>query len=130
MRHFRAHQIDIRQWKICWILKVTFSSLMRMTCRDGIGPPKEVHLKSENQPKPMLSTKANSYSFRAAHAPSISGSADSRVMAVRDRLNIIRQTVLRNDHFSPSTIPSKDRDRLLTARSFISTPSAWISLPQ
>ncbi|OBZ70460.1 DNA polymerase epsilon subunit B [Grifola frondosa] len=46
-----------------------------------------------------------------------SGSADSRIMAMRNRLNIIKQTVLRNDHFSPSTLPSRDREHLLTLRS-------------
>ena len=44
----------------------------------------------------------------------MSGSADSRTMAMRNRLNIIKQTVLRNDHFSPSTLPSRDREHLLT----------------
>ncbi|KAK7695908.1 hypothetical protein QCA50_000547 [Cerrena zonata] len=47
----------------------------------------------------------------------VSGSADSRIMAMRNRLNIIKQTVLRNDHFSPSTLPSRDRQHLLTLRS-------------
>lgn len=53
---------------------------------------------------------------RAAHAPTITGSGDSRVLAVRNRLSIIRQTVLRNEHFSPSTLPSRDREHLLTVR--------------
>lgn len=44
----------------------------------------------------------------------MSGSADSRVSAVRDRLNVIKQCVLRNEHFAPSTLPSRDRDRLVT----------------
>ena len=44
----------------------------------------------------------------------LSGSAESRVAAIRNRLNIIKQTVLRNDHFSPSTITARDRERLLT----------------
>ncbi|KAI0921834.1 hypothetical protein AcV5_000679 [Taiwanofungus camphoratus] len=54
---------------------------------------------------------------RAAGPLTISGSADSRIMAMRNRLNIIRQTVLRNDHFSPSTLPSRNREHLLTLRS-------------
>ncbi|THH14637.1 hypothetical protein EW146_g5729 [Bondarzewia mesenterica] len=45
------------------------------------------------------------------------GSAESRVMAMRDRLNVIRQTILRNEHFTPSTIPTRDREHLLTIRS-------------
>lgn len=52
---------------------------------------------------------------RAAHSSTVSGSGDSRVLAVRDRLGIIRQTVMRNEHFSPSTLPSRDREHLLTA---------------
>ena len=32
---------------------------------------------------------------------------------MRDRHDVIKQTVLRNDHFSPSTLPGKDKDRLL-----------------
>ncbi|KAL6309658.1 epsilon DNA polymerase [Sparassis latifolia] len=47
----------------------------------------------------------------------MSGSADSRTMAMRNRLNVIRQAVLRNEHFSPSTLPSRDREHLLTLRS-------------
>ncbi|EIN10433.1 DNA polymerase epsilon subunit B [Punctularia strigosozonata HHB-11173 SS5] len=54
---------------------------------------------------------------RSTSAQTISGSADSRVSAMRDRLNIIRQTVMRNEHFSPSTLPSRDREHLLTLRS-------------
>jgi hypothetical protein len=43
------------------------------------------------------------------------GTAESRILAIRDRLNIIKQTILRNEHFAPSTIPSRDREHLLTA---------------
>lgn len=44
----------------------------------------------------------------------MSGTPDSRIEAVRNRLNIIKQTVMRNDHFSPSTIAARDRENLLT----------------
>ncbi|CAL1700805.1 unnamed protein product [Somion occarium] len=54
---------------------------------------------------------------QSSSIPTVSGSADSRVMAMRNRLNVIKQTVLRNDHFSPSTLPSRDREHLLTLRS-------------
>ncbi|KAJ7638909.1 DNA polymerase alpha/epsilon subunit B-domain-containing protein [Roridomyces roridus] len=47
----------------------------------------------------------------------MSGSADSRVLAMRDRLNVIKQCVLRNEHFAPSTLPSRDRERLVTLKS-------------
>ncbi|KAI5124943.1 hypothetical protein M0805_007370 [Coniferiporia weirii] len=53
---------------------------------------------------------------KSPHLSTISGTADSRVIAIRDRYGIIRQTILRNDHFSPSTLPGKDRDRLLNLR--------------
>uniref|UniRef100_A0A0W0FJU1 DNA polymerase epsilon subunit n=1 Tax=Moniliophthora roreri TaxID=221103 RepID=A0A0W0FJU1_MONRR len=56
--------------------------------------------------------------FEKAPGPStISGSAESRVNAVRDRLHVIKQCVLRNEHFAPSTVPSRDRDRLVTLKS-------------
>lgn len=48
---------------------------------------------------------------------SVSGSADSRVLSVRNRLNIIKQSVLRNEHFAPSTLPSRDRQHLVTLKS-------------
>ncbi|KAF8592440.1 epsilon DNA polymerase [Ramaria rubella] len=38
---------------------------------------------------------------RASRKLTVSGSPDSRVLAIRDRLNIIKQTILRNDNFSP-----------------------------
>lgn len=43
-----------------------------------------------------------------------SGTPESRVGSVRDRLNIIKQCVLRNEHFAPSTLPSRDREKLVT----------------
>jgi len=39
------------------------------------------------------------------------------VLSVRNRLNIIKQSVLRNEHFAPSTLPSRDRERLVTLKS-------------
>ncbi|KLO18036.1 epsilon DNA polymerase [Schizopora paradoxa] len=54
---------------------------------------------------------------KVAAPPTIAGSADSRITAVRDRYDVIKQTVLRNEHFSPSTLPSKLHDRLLNLRS-------------
>lgn len=36
---------------------------------------------------------------------------------MRDRLDIIRQCILRNEHFAPSTIPSRDREKLVTLKS-------------
>ncbi|KAF7352703.1 DNA polymerase epsilon subunit [Mycena venus] len=56
--------------------------------------------------------------FEKVSAPlTMSGSAESRVFAMRDRLNIIKQCVLRNEHFAPSTLPSRDRERLVTLKS-------------
>lgn len=43
-----------------------------------------------------------------------SGTPESRVTAIRDRLSLIRQCVLRNEHFAPSTLPSRDREKLVT----------------
>ncbi|KAH9039302.1 DNA polymerase epsilon subunit B [Lactarius pseudohatsudake] len=54
---------------------------------------------------------------KASHQPSVMGTADSRILAIRDRLNIIKQTIMRNEHFAPSTIPSRHREHLLTLKS-------------
>ena len=54
---------------------------------------------------------------RPAGPLTVSGSPDSRVLSVRNRLNIIKQSVLRNEHFAPSTLPSRDRERLVTLKS-------------
>jgi DNA polymerase epsilon subunit 2 len=53
----------------------------------------------------------------ATAQPSISSSPGSRIAAMRDRLDIIRQCILRNEHFAPSTIPSRDREKLVTLKS-------------
>ncbi|KAJ6539447.1 epsilon DNA polymerase [Mycena capillaripes] len=56
--------------------------------------------------------------FEKVSAPlTMSSSAESRVFAIRDRLNVIKQCVLRNEHFAPSTLPSRDRERLVTLKS-------------
>lgn len=56
--------------------------------------------------------------FSRANGPqTIAGSPESRVTAARNRLNIIKQSVLRNEHFAPSTLPSRDRERLVTLKS-------------
>lgn len=48
---------------------------------------------------------------------SVSASPESRILAMRDRLDIIKQCILRNEHFAPSTIPSRDREKLVTLKS-------------
>ncbi|KAF9057656.1 epsilon DNA polymerase [Panaeolus papilionaceus] len=56
--------------------------------------------------------------FEKSQTPStLSGTPESRSTAVRDRLHIIKQCVLRNEHFAPSTLPSRDREKLVTLRS-------------
>ncbi|PBL02412.1 epsilon DNA polymerase [Armillaria gallica] len=56
--------------------------------------------------------------FERVNTPlTVSASPESRVSAVRDRLHIIKQCVLRNEHFAPSTLPSGDHDRLVTLKS-------------
>ncbi|KAF8913996.1 epsilon DNA polymerase [Gymnopilus junonius] len=56
--------------------------------------------------------------FEKSSTPSTSsGSPESRVASMRDRLHVIKQCVLRNEHFAPSTLPSRDRERLVTLKS-------------
>ncbi|KIJ70051.1 hypothetical protein HYDPIDRAFT_104735 [Hydnomerulius pinastri MD-312] len=49
--------------------------------------------------------------------PTISGTAESRIISARNRLHVIKQSILRNEHFSPSTLPSRDREHLVTLKS-------------
>ncbi|KAH7914209.1 DNA polymerase epsilon, subunit B [Hygrophoropsis aurantiaca] len=56
--------------------------------------------------------------FEKSSTPlSVSGTADSRIFSARNRLHIIKQSILRNEHFSPSTLPSRDREHLVTLKS-------------
>jgi len=95
---------------------IIFFSSVLMRCRSGIG------LKSGERLKGWSTLLLDSLSWinkgtrRSGTPPTISGSAESRVLAIRNRLNIIKQCVLRNEHFAPSTLPSHDRERLVTVR--------------
>ncbi|KEP55739.1 DNA polymerase epsilon subunit B [Rhizoctonia solani 123E] len=50
---------------------------------------------------------------KGPNRPSIGGSPTSRAQFLRDRYNIIKQVVLRNEHFSPPAVPGKDRNSYL-----------------
>ncbi|KAG6378675.1 hypothetical protein JVT61DRAFT_12946 [Boletus reticuloceps] len=54
---------------------------------------------------------------RSLIPPTMSGTAESRIASTRNRLHIIKQSILRNEHFSPSTLPSRDREHLVTLKS-------------
>ncbi|KAG9317411.1 DNA polymerase epsilon, subunit B [Chiua virens] len=54
---------------------------------------------------------------RSPVQPTMSGTAESRITSARNRLHIIKQSILRNEHFSPSTLPSRDREHLVTLKS-------------
>ncbi|KAH7887661.1 DNA polymerase epsilon, subunit B [Phlebopus sp. FC_14] len=54
---------------------------------------------------------------RSPILPTISGTAESRISSARNRLHIIKQSILRNEHFAPSTLPSRDREHLVTLKS-------------
>jgi hypothetical protein len=101
-----------------------------LRCRYGIGPLNGGASKSKGRRmKDGLVPRWLTCCFRRArHPSSVLGSAESRILAIRDRLNIIKQTILRNEHFAPSTIPSRDREHLLTASLPITSvhpPAAW-----
>ncbi|EAU84870.2 epsilon DNA polymerase [Coprinopsis cinerea okayama7 len=55
--------------------------------------------------------------LRISTSLSSAGTPESRIASMRDRLHIIKQCVLRNEHFAPSTLPAHDRERLVTLRS-------------
>lgn len=50
---------------------------------------------------------------RAPGNPSIAGTPESRALFLRDRHNIIKQTVLRNENFSPPAFAGRDRTNYL-----------------
>ncbi|KAG8835941.1 DNA-directed DNA polymerase epsilon, subunit B [Serendipita sp. 399] len=54
---------------------------------------------------------------KAARKPSVAGTSESKAMFLRDRYNIIKQIVLRNENFSPPAFAGKDRANYLKARS-------------
>ncbi|KAF5387712.1 hypothetical protein D9615_000497 [Tricholomella constricta] len=67
---------------------------------------------------PLWHWSQESGTFTRVTTPlTVSGSPESRILAIRDRLNIIKQCVLRNEHFAPSTLPSRDKERLVTLKS-------------
>lgn len=57
----------------------------------------------------LVLTTAN----RAAGKPSIAGSSESKAIFLRDRHNIIKQIVLRNENFSPPAFAGRDRTNYL-----------------
>lgn len=45
--------------------------------------------------------------------PSLAGAADSKAQYLRDRYNILKQVILRNEHFSPPALPGHDRENYM-----------------
>jgi DNA polymerase epsilon subunit 2 len=85
--------------------------------REVLDPDSHIHIiDAFEMPSWHWSTERGTFE-RHATTLSASGSADSRVISMRDRHNIIKQCILRNEHFAPSTLPSHDRERLVTLRS-------------
>ncbi|KAK7056112.1 DNA polymerase alpha/epsilon subunit B-domain-containing protein [Favolaschia claudopus] len=67
---------------------------------------------------PLWNWSSECGTFEKFPAPlTMSGTPESQVFAMRNRFNIIRQCVLRNEHFAPSTLPSRDRERLVPLKS-------------
>jgi DNA polymerase epsilon subunit 2 len=52
-------------------------------------------------------------SIRAAGKPAIAGASESKAIFLRDRHNIIKQIVLRNENFSPPAFAGRDRANYL-----------------
>jgi hypothetical protein len=96
------------------IRSTTFISLTHSKCRGGISRTKDRHLRGMD----VLSTVQNhiSTNSRAPRKPSIAGAPESRALFLRDRHNIIKQTVLRNENFSPPAFAGRDRTNYLKVR--------------
>ena len=45
--------------------------------------------------------------------PSLAGAAESKAQYLRDRYNILKQIILRNEHFSPPALPGHDRENYM-----------------
>ncbi|KAM6495797.1 DNA polymerase alpha/epsilon subunit B domain containing protein [Amanita muscaria] len=87
------------------------------TEREFLDPESHLHI-IDAFDMPLWHWSQERGTFEKHTAPlSPAGSAETRVLAMRNRLNIIRQSVLRNDHFAPSTLPSHDRERLVSLKS-------------
>ncbi|TFL05869.1 epsilon DNA polymerase [Pterulicium gracile] len=110
-------------------MKVTLSVLQRVyeaaqeqgdptsRHRDVLDPDSHIHLiNAFDMPCWHWSTERGTFEQHPG-VLTASGSADSRVACIRDRHHIIKQCILRNEHFAPSTLPSHDRERLVTLRS-------------
>lgn len=52
-------------------------------------------------------------STTARKKPSLAGAADSKAAYLRDRFNILKQVILRNEHFSPPALPGHDRENYM-----------------
>ena len=52
----------------------------------------------------------------ARKKPSLAGAPESRAMYLRDRYNILKQVILRNEHFSPPALPGHDRENYMKVR--------------
>jgi DNA polymerase epsilon subunit 2 len=52
----------------------------------------------------------------ARKKPSLAGAADSKAQYLRDRYNILKQVILRNEHFSPPALPGHDRENYMKVR--------------
>lgn len=103
-----------QQRKKSWLTQTTICFLSMLSkCRGGHGQQNEEPSRSVYTLVTMWFPSLPVLSRHSAPLTS-SGSPETRVISLRDRLNIIKQCVLRNEHFAPSTLPSRDRERLVT----------------
>lgn len=64
-----------------------------------------------------LTTSNTNTKDGARKKPSMAGAPESRAMYLRDRYNILKQVILRNEHFSPPALPGHDRDSYMKVSS-------------
>ena len=128
MRPYKTKENGHKSRRKLSIQRTTSSLLTRMICPGGRGRRKEELLRSayaytmHSVCVVMLTTVC-----RSSTPGTSSGSPESRVTSVRDRLNIIRQCVLRNEHFAPSTLPSRDREKLVTVGVIVCLARVWLA---
>ncbi|KAG9044272.1 DNA-directed DNA polymerase epsilon, subunit B [Tulasnella sp. UAMH 9824] len=80
---------------------------------DELDPEQHLYfINAMEMPRWLYSHERRSFE-KVSGQPSLGGQPTARAQFMRDRFNIIRQVVLRNENFSPPAIAGRDRDSYL-----------------
>ncbi|KAG8960600.1 DNA-directed DNA polymerase epsilon, subunit B [Tulasnella sp. 419] len=80
---------------------------------EELDPEQHLHfINALEMPRWTYSSERKTFE-KSAEAPSLGGNPASRAMFLRDRYNIIKQVILRNENFSPPAVAGRDRENYL-----------------